>query len=87
MAEEDSDPERLLRVSALVKAVQDATDGQIIGDVQMAFANAIGLMCLRQEDPENLFLITQEVLSEVFRAMRKHVSEGKTPEVLSRNVN
>lgn len=87
MAEEDTDVERRQRVEAMIKVLQEATDDQIIGDVQMAFANVIGRMCLRQEDPEGLFLLTQEVLSEVFRAMRKHVREGKTPDVISRNVN
>jgi hypothetical protein len=80
MAEEEQDPERRQRIAALVIAIQRATDEQIIGDVQVALANVIALMCLSREDPEHLFLVTQESLSEVFRAQRQHRREGKAPD-------
>jgi len=81
MAEEEQDPGRRLRIAAMVTAIQAATGEQLIGDVQVALANVVASMCLRQEDPENLFLLTQEYLSEVFRALRQHVREGKTPDL------
>jgi len=76
MAAEEKDAERLVRVQEISDGLTAAIADKPIGDIQAAIANVLGLMCLRQEDPEALILSTIEIISEVFRAQRYHLKHG-----------
>ncbi len=73
MADEEKDPERFQRVMGIVTKMREATEGHTVGDAQMAFANAIGQMCLTAlpEDPDHVFLNTMASLTEVWLSMRE----------------
>ena len=84
MAEEEKDPERSLRIDAMVQRFQEATEAQGIGEVQIAVANFVALMSVKQGDKsEAVLLTTIEAISEVYRSVREHVKAGKKPEIVN----
>jgi len=83
MAAPEKDPERALRIATMVRKLQEATEGQTVGDAQVAFANAIAFMALQHPDPEATVFVTIEFVSEVFRGLREHARAGKPLEVVN----
>ncbi len=85
MAEEEQDPERRIRLAAIVRDLQAATSEKSLRDVQAALANTIAIMCLSidPDTADEVFIYTQNVIGEVYLAMRNRVREGKPPEVMN----
>lgn len=83
MAEKEKDPERELRVTALMNQLLDSLRGQDITDVQCALGNASARLALMSSDPEEFMMSTVESIFEIYRAVRHHVRSGKPPEVVN----
>jgi hypothetical protein len=82
MAEEERDPERMLRVKTMVNAIRRATEGQTLCEVHQAMGQAIALQChgSNPEDPDIVFFELQAVLLEMYCAVRDHIQSGKSPQ-------
>jgi len=74
MAEQESDPDRLLRVGAIIVDLKKAIEGKPIADIQTALANTIAQLCLSfpGENADRLFLNTLDTCMEVYRDMSNH---------------
>ncbi len=85
MTQEEQDPERRLRLASIISDLQAATAEKPLRDVQAAIANTIAIMCLsiNPETADEIFIYTQNVIGEVYLAMRNRVREGKPPEVVN----
>jgi len=78
MAEQESDPDRLLRVGAIIVDLKKAIEGKPIADIQTALANTIAQLCLNVgENPDRLFLNTIDSCMEVYRDMSNHTLRGQ----------
>lgn len=79
MAEQESDPDRLLRVGAIIVDLKKAIEGKPIADIQTALANTIAQLCLNVggESADRLFLNTIDSCMEVYRDMSNHTLRGQ----------
>lgn len=89
MAEEEQDPERELRIRAMVKELLGVVANKSLGDAQTALGNMVGLMCLTvaPQDPDRAFMETVAAVQEVYLAIRAHVRAGKSPDVIPGRLN
>lgn len=79
MAEEEKDPEREVRVTAIMELLLRALDGQSYADAQCALGNAVARIALLGKDPDGFVMMSVETTLEVYRAARKLVREGNVP--------
>jgi len=79
MAEQETDPERLVRVGAIMVDLKKSIEGKPLVDIQVAVANTIAQLCLSfpGENADRLFLNTLDTCMEVYRDMSNHTLRGQ----------
>ena len=78
MAEQEEDPERLLRVGKIMSHFKEGLDGQSFEDAQTAIANTVAQLALKAGDSaDRAFLHTIDACFEVYRDMSNHVLRNK----------